>query len=476
MKFAKAKYDAVVVGAGPNGMAAAIVLARAGRSVLLLEKSDKVGGGARTYELTLPGFKHDPCATIFGTALASPFFQSLPLDRFGLEYIYPPAPFAHPLDDEAAIIMERSVEETARGLGEDETAYRRFMTPLMKNAGRLLETFFAPYPNPFRSPLITARFGLTAIRSVQGAARALFKGARARSLFAGLGAHSILPLDMPAGAAFGVILGIVAHKTGWAVPSGGAQQFSDALSRYFCSLGGEIVTNYPVSSGADLPPASQIIYDLTPRQLLQVAGDRFSAGYRRQLQNFRYGPGVFKIDWALDAPIPWKDPSIGRAMVVHLGNTMEEIAVSERAAWEGRHAARPFVLLAQPSLFDPTRAPQGKHTAWAYCHVPHNSHIDMTAQIEDQVERYAPGFKQQILARSTYTAQEIEAYNPNYVGGDINGGIQDLRQMFTRPVPKRNPYQTSDKTIFICSSSTPPGGGVHGMCGYYAGQAALRAR
>lgn len=476
MKFAKAKYDAVVVGAGPNGLAAAIVLARAGRSVLLLEKREKVGGGARTYETTLPGFRHDPCATVMGTALASPFFRSLPLEQFGLEYVYAPAPLAHPLDGQPAVVMEQSVEKTAGGLGVDEKAYLRFMHPLMQQASTLFELIFGPYPNPLRSPILMARFGLNAIRSVEGAAHGLFKGERARSLFAGLGAHSMLPLDIPSSAAIGIILTLVAHKTGWAVTRGGAQEFSDALAKYFCSLGGEILTDYTVTSDKDLPSANQIIFDLTPRQLLPIVGDRFTPGYRRQLENFRYGPGVFKIDWALDGPIPWQDPAVSRAMVVHLGNTLEEMLISERDAWEGRQTGKPFVLLAQSSLFDASRAPDGKHTAWAYCHVPNNSTQDMTAAIEAQVERYAPGFKQNILARSSFNAVEMEAYNPNYVGGDINGGSQDLRQLFTRPVPKLNPYQTSDKNIFLCSSSTPPGGGVHGMCGYYAAKAALRAQ
>lgn len=475
MSFGKPRYDAVVVGAGPNGLAAAITLARAGRSVILIEARDTIGGGSRSCELTLPGFIHDPCATIFGMGLVSPFIVSLPLERYGVRWVYSPAALAHPLDDGQTVLLERSVKATAAHLGEDASAYQRIIGPLSQDAGKIFRKILGPYPIPFQNPAAMARFGLRAVFSVEWLAKRAFKTPAARALMAGMGAHSMLPLNFAASSAVGLTMCMVAHRTGWAIPRGGAQTVPDAMGRYFCDLGGEILTGLTVRSMADLPPAKQVLFDVTPRQLLQIAGDRFTPLYRRQLEHYRYGMGVFKMDFALDGPIPWADPSVGRAVVAHLGGTLEEIAASERAAWEGRISDRPFVLLAQTSLFDPSRAPAGKHTAWAYCHVPHGSQVDMSAQIENQIERFAPGFKQLILRKHTHNTQQMEAYNPNYIGGDINGGAQMLSQLFTRPAARPNPYKTSARDIYICSSSTPPGGGVHGMSGYHAAMSALRS-
>lgn len=476
MKFSKVQYDAAVVGAGPNGLAAAITMARAGRSVVLIERAGTIGGGVRTCELTLPGFRHDPCATIFGMGLISPFILSLPLESYGVKWIHAPAALAHPLDSGQVALLERSVNATAEQLGDDAQAYRRLIAPLTQDAGKIFKKILGPYPIPIENPAAMARFGLKAVFSVEGLANRTFKTPLARALLAGLGGHSILPLNFPASSAIGLTMAMVAHRTGWAIPEGGAQAVSDAMGRYFCDIGGEIVTGLDVETMKDLPPAHQVIFDVTPRQLLKIAGERFSPAYIRQLEKFRYGPGVFKMDFALDGPVPWVNPEIQRAMVVHIGGTLEEIAASELDAWEGRISEKPFVLLAQTSLFDPNRAPEGKHTLWAYCHVPHGSQVDMSARIEDQIDRFAPGFKKLILRKHTSNAQQMEAYNPNYIGGDINGGTQDLRQLFTRPVPKLNVYQTSAKNIYICSSSTPPGGGVHGMSGYHAARAALRSK
>lgn len=474
--FGKKQYDAAVVGSGPNGLAAAITLARTGRSVILVEGADKIGGGVRSCEMTLPGFVHDPCATIFGMALVSPFIVSLPLDQYGVKWIYSPAALAHPLDNGKVILLERSVKATAASLGRDQDAYERLIAPLAADAGKIFKKILGPYPLPLDHPAAFARFGLNAILSVESLAKRRFKTLEGRALMAGLGAHSILPLSFLASSAIGLTMSMVAHRTGWAIPQGGAQTVSDAMAGYFCSLGGEIVTGMMIKGTADLPPAKQVIFDITPRQLLTIAGDRFPGYYRRQLEGFHYGPGVFKMDFALDGPIPWTNPSALKAVVAHLGGSLEEIAQSEQDAWEGRISEKPFVLLAQTSLFDPTRAPQGKHTVWAYCHVPNGSNEDMSARIEGQIERYAPGFKKLILQKHTSTAVQMEAYNPNYIGGDINGGAQELKQLFTRPALRLDPYSTPAKNIYICSSSTPPGGGVHGMSGYHAAMSALRAR
>ena len=467
-------HDAVVIGAGPNGLAAAITLARQGRRVLVLEACATPGGGLRTDERTLPGFRHDACAAIHPLAVASPFMRSLPLEQFGVEWVFPPAAVAHPLDDGSAVTLERSVDETAAQLGEDGPAYRRLVGPLARNWEALVEDILGPLPLPPRHPLQMARFGLPAVLSAAGLARLAFHGERARAIFAGLAAHTMLPLEQPITAAFGLTMLILAHSVGWPMPRGGSQAIASAMTAYLESLGGEVCTGFRVRSMADLPPARAYLFDLTPRQILQIAAERLPSGYRSQLERFRYGPGVFKIDYALSGPAPWKAPRVMRAATVHLGGSLEEIAASERAPSRGEHSPRPYVLFVQQTPFDPSRAPAGCHTAWAYCHVPHGSDVDMTGAIEAQIERFAPGFRDLVLARSTRTAVEMEAYNPNYVGGDTNGGVQDLLQLYTRPVPRLSPYTTPARDIFICSSSTPPGGGVHGMCGSLAAQAALR--
>lgn len=470
----QASYDAIVVGAGPNGLAAAITLARAGCSVLVLEAGETIGGGIRSAELTLPGFVHDICAAIHPLAAGSPFFGTLPLADYGLEWIYPPAALAHPFDEGTAAVLERSIEATGETLGGDATAYRNLMAPLAANWDKLARDLLGPLPLPPRYPLLLARFGLKAIRSAHGLATNLFKGEQAQALFAGLAGHSMMPLEQPLTAAFGLILGILGHSIGWPLPRGGSQQLANALAAYLASLGGEVVTGSPVNSVDDLPPARAILCDVTPRQLLDMAGPHLPAGYRRRLEGYRYGPGVFKIDWALDGPIPWRAAGCRRAGTVHVGGTLAEIAAAERAVWQGRHPEKPFVLVAQQSLFDATRAPAGQHTVWAYCHVPNGSTFDMTGRIEAQIERFAPGFRERILAQHIKSPLQLEQYNPNYIGGDINGGIQDWRQLFTRPTLRRVPYSTPNKKIYLCSSSTPPGGGVHGMCGYHAARAALK--
>jgi phytoene dehydrogenase-like protein len=465
--------DAVVVGAGPNGLAAAIALARAGRGVRLLEGQATVGGGCRSAELTLPGYVHDTCSTVHALALASPFLRQLPLAEHGLELVHPDAPLAHPLDDGSAVVLERSVADTARGLGADGRAYRRLFDPLVRDAGPLFGELLAPLRAP-RHPLLLGRFGLSAVRSAASLARSRFEGERARALLAGCCAHSMLSLRSPVSAAFGIVLALSAHAVGWPVARGGSQRLADALADHLRSLGAAIETGRPVESLDELGQAAPVLLDVTPRQLLALAGTRLPDRYRRALERYRYGPGIFKLDWALDGPIPWTAAEVARAGTVHLGGTLDEVAAGEQDTFEGRHAPRPFVLLVQASRFDDTRAPAGKHSAWAYCHVPSGSTRDMTAAIEAQVERFAPGFRDLIAARSTMDSAEVERRNPNYVGGDINGGLQDIRQLFTRPVARPVPYSTPLPGVYLCSSSTPPGGGVHGMSGYWAARAALR--
>ncbi len=473
-------YDAVIIGSGPNGLSAAIKLAKEGLSVLVIEGKETIGGGTRSVELTLPGYVHDICSTIHPLSLASPFLRTLPLEKHGLSWVHPEAPLAHPLNDGSAVIIERSIEGTADGLGADGRAYRKLMEPLVENWEGLFEDILGPFPFPPRHPFLLGRFGLNAIRSASALAISHFSGERARGVFTGMSGHSMLPIEAPTTAAFGLTLGVLAHGVGWPIARGGAQQIANALVAYLGSLGGEIHTDHLITSLDDLPPADNVLFDLTPRQVLEIAGDSLPADYRRRLSRYRYGPGVCKVDWALDGPIPWKAREINRAATVHVGGTMEEIAAAEDAVWAGKHPERPFVLLAQQSLFDPSRSPAGKHTAWAYCHVPHGSSQDVSSQIETQIERFAPGFKDCILARNVHTAEQMEIYNPNYVGGDINGGVQDYRQLFTRPVARLNPYviptrrSASLMKLYMCSSSTPPGGGVHGMCGYHAAQSVLK--
>ncbi len=465
------KFDAIVIGSGPNGLAAAITLAWAVLRVLVYEANEQIGGGARTAELTLPGFAHDLCSAIHPLALASPFFRRLPLESHGLEWIHSPAALAHPFDDGSAALVERSIDLTSERLGSDAAAYGQLMSRLTRIWNDIEPALLGPlrFPN---HPVSLARFGRLALQPGARLSKKLFKESCARSLFAGLSAHSMLPLERMPSAAFGLVLGVAAHTVGWPFPRGGAQRITDSLASYLRSLGGEILTNMPVRSLDDLPPARAILCDLTPRQLLAIAENRLSPAFRGKLGRYRYGLGAFKIDWALDAPIPWRARECSEAATVHLGASLEEIAASENAAWRGESSEIPFVLVAQPSLYDSTRAPEGKHTAWAYCHVPNGSDFDMTERIERQIERFAPGFKQIILARSVMPPSSLERHNANLIGGDINGGVQDLRQLFLRPTARL--YSTSARGLYICSSSTPPGGGIHGMCGYHAASRVLR--
>lgn len=469
----RSTYDAVVVGSGPNGLAAAITLARAGGSVLVVEAHATPGGGMRSAALTLPGFVHDVCSAIHPLGVASPFMCTVPLTEHGVTWIHPPAAVAHPFDDGTAAVLEHSVPLTGETLGPDAAAYTRLMVPLVQHWEALMEESLSPIHLP-RHPLYMARFGLLAVRSARALAEAWFTGPRARGFFAGLAAHSSMPLEQPLTAAFGLLLGMLGHAVGWPLPQGGSQQLATALAAYLRTLGGAIVTGTPVTSVGVLPPARAVFLDVTPRQVLRLAGHRLPARYRRQLERYRYGAAVFKMDWALNSPIPWKAQACRRTATVHLGGTFPEIAASEHAACTGQHAEAPYMILAQPSLYDATRAPAGQHTAWAYCHVPHGSTVDMTARLEAQIERFAPGFRDCILARSVMPPAALEQYNANYIGGDINGGVQDLWQLFTRPTVRFIPYATPIKGLYICSSSTPPGGGVHGMCGYWAARAALR--
>ncbi len=472
MQLEKRDYDAIVVGSGPNGLAAAILMQQKGLSVLVIEGKQTIGGGLRSAELTLPGYLHDICSAIHPMAAASPFFETLPLNDHGLEYIYPAIDAAHPFDNGRAAILKRSIEETAGLLGADRQAYLNLMQPLVNDWPSIAPDVLGPLHYP-KHPIAMARFGLSALTSATHLAKR-FKTPEAKGLFAGMAAHAIEPLTNLATSAIALVLMISAHVKGWPIPKGGSNKIADALASLFISLGGKIETGFYIRSMEQLPSAHAVLFDVTPRQLLDIAGHRFSSIYKWQLQRYRYGMGVFKIDWALDAPIPFAAEACRQAGTIHLGNTFAEIADYERQIWSGKTLGKPFVLLAQPSIFDPSRAPQGKHTAWAYCHVPFGSVTNMTAAVENQVERFAPGFKETILAKHTMNTAQMEEYNPNYIGGDINGGVIDIRQLFTRPALRWSPYKTSAKGIYICSSSTPPGGGVHGMCGYHAAKRALK--
>ena len=466
--------DAIVVGSGPNGLAAAITIARAGRSVVVYEAHPTIGGGMRSEALTLPGYIHDVCSAVQGTSVASPFFRSLDLARHGLELIDPAYPLAHPLDDGSAVILERSLTATAAGLAEDGAAYHRLFAPLVQSAEPLMAFVLGPVFRLPAQPLLSMRFGWSAMRSATGLARARFRGTPARALLSGLSAHSMVSLDRPLTASFGLVLGTVAHAYGWPIVRGGTANLAAAMAAELRSLGGEIVVDHPVSDVEELPAARAILFDTSPQALAAIAGKRLPVRYRRRLAGFRYGPGVVKVDWALDGPIPWRADRAAGAGTVHIGGTAEQIAAAEWEVGAGRHPEQPFVLVAQQSRFDATRAPAGHHTGWAYCHVPNGSTVDMSGRIEAQVERFAPGFRDRIIARSVRLPADLEAHDPNYVGGDINGGFQDLRQLFTRPVGRLDPYSTPTRGIYLCSSSTPPGGGVHGMSGYWAARSALR--
>ena len=460
-----------MVGSGPNGLAAAIVLAQAGLQVEVFEAQPTAGGGARTMELTLPGFLHDFGSAVHPLGIGSPFFSSLPLQDYGLEWIHSPAPVAHPLDDGSAVVLERNLEDAQVSLGVDGKRWRRLMQPFVEQWQELAPEVLRAQPAIPRHPWLMARFGMTALVGAETIARR-FQSERTRALFAGLAAHSFLALDEPLSGAFAMLMAVPAHAVGWPIPRGGAQSITNALCGLLQSLGGSVRTSSRVDSLDALADFDVILCDLTPRQLLAVAGNRLADYYKRRLQRYRYGPGVFKVDYALNAPIPWRAPECLRAATVHLGGTFEEIAASEKAVRTGRTAERPFVLLTQPSLFDSSRAPAGKHTVWAYCHVPNGSTENMLERIENQVERFAPGFRETVLARRIFSSVELERMNANLVGGDINGGVLDLRHFLARPTWQH--YSTSARDIFLCSSSTPPGGGVHGMCGYHAARTALR--
>jgi phytoene dehydrogenase-like protein len=468
----KRDYDAVVVGSGPNGLAAAITLQQHGLSTLLLEANKIIGGGMRSAELTLAGFIHDVCSAVYPMAAVSPFFNQLPLDKFGLQFIEPTYAAAHPFDDGTAAILQHSFAATASGLGIDEKAYQKLMKPLYENAGKIFPFILNAFSLP-KHPLIMAEFGYHALQPASLLAKT-FKTKQARGLFAGMAAHAMLPFSKIASSAVALVLMLAAHAKGWPIPKGGSQKIADALAAYYSSLGGKIETNFNVTSLKQLPAAHAVLFDVSPKQLLEIAGYNFSAFYKWQLQKYKYGPSVYKVDFALSEPTPFTATECTNAGTVHIGNTFGEIALGESLTWNRKHADKPFVLLAQQSLFDDSRAPAGRHTAWAYCHVPNGSTKDMSEEIEQQIERFAPGFKDCILAKHTMNSEAIQAYNSNYIGGDIIGGAQTITQIFTRPALRLSPYKTSAKGIYICSASTPPGGGVHGMCGYNAAKKALK--
>jgi phytoene dehydrogenase-like protein len=467
------RQHAIVVGSGPNGLSAAIRLAQVGWSVVVLEAAATPGGGVRSQELTLPGYVHDVCSSVYPLTVCSPFFRTLPLKEHGLEWVFPPVALAHPFEDGSAAKLTTSIDETVGNLGKDGDRYRRL---IQKFAGRweaLLEDLLAPLGFPHH-PFGFGMFGLRAARSARALARSHFTSEHGQTLFAGLAAHSMLPLEFLSTAGVGLLLAISAHAAGWPVVRGGAQQLTSSLVSYLGSLGGQVIANCPVESLDQLSAARAVLLDITPRQLLKLAGNQLPDSYRRKLSRYRYGMAAFKLDWALDKPIPWTAPECRQAGTIHLGGSLAEICESERSAWQGIVTKRPFVLLSQPSLFDSSRAPEGKHTAWAYCHVPNGYTEDVTELIESQIERFAPGFRDCILARSVMAPMDLERHNPNLVGGDIAGGASMLSQLFLRPTASL--YRTPLKGIYLCSSSTPPGAGVHGMCGYFAAEAALARR
>lgn len=473
MRYARLMRRAAIVGAGPNGLSAAITLARAGVAVTVYEAGATVGGAARTAELTLPGFRHDVGSSVYPMGVASPFFRGLPLERFGLRWIEPAAAMAHPLDDGSAVMLEHSVAATATGLGEDGDAWRRLMEPLVEGWKDLSEEILGPVMHWPRHPLLLARFGLSAMLPATTLGKLRFRGQRARALLAGCAAHSVRPLESVASSAIALVLAAAGHAVGWPVVEGGAQALSDALAAYLVSLGGEIRTGARISSLREVGDADAVLCDVSPRALRRIAGNRLPPSDARKMERFAYGPGTFKVDWALSGPIPWRAKECLRAATVHVGGTMAEIAASESAPWRGKVAGRPFVLVTQPSLFDATRAPAGKHTAWGYCHVPNGWEGSAVEAMEAQVERFAPGFRECVLARHVMGTRALEEWDANLVGGDVSGGAMTLGQMLARPTLSL--YNTGAKGVYLCSASTPPGGGVHGMCGHLAALRALRA-
>jgi len=466
-------YDAVIVGAGPNGLAAAITLARKGLKVVIFEAAERAGGGLRSCETTIPGFVHDVCSAIHPLAYASPFFRELPLNKLGLEWVQPVIPISHPLNNGHAVSLFRSLKETGAEVGIDQEAYEKMMRPLVNEWRPLLNNVLGPLRIP-SNPILMARFGWHGIRSASSLVKKYFKDEPARALISGLAAHSMLDLNFNGSAAFGLILGMLGHAVGWPFPKGGSEKLAEALVAYLKAMKVEIVTDSPIKSLDQLPPGRAVIFDITPKQLLKLSGTNLPDSYREKLKNYRYGMGVCKVDWALSEPVPFKNENCKRAGTVHIGGFHDDIIQSEKLVWNGVNPDRPFVILAQHTVADPSRAPEGKHTGWAYCHVPAGSDSDRKETIENQIERFAPGFRETILASKVTTARDYSEYNPNYIGGDINGGVQDIKQLFMRPVAKWDPYQTGNPGLYLCSSSTPPGGGVHGMCGYHAAQSFLR--
>lgn len=473
MSSLQTEFDAVVVGSGPNGLSAAVRLSEKGLKVLVLEAKETIGGGTRTQELTEPGFMHDICSAVHPTAAGSPYLSTLDLDQYGLEFIQPDVPYAHPLENGDAGVAYRSLEKTAEQLGSDQNNYLRLYRDFVDDWEYLKNDIFGTLRIP-KHPLLMARFGWYGLFSAKLLANSLFKNPKTKALFAGCAAHSIIPLHKAFTASFGIVLGSSAHSVGWPIAKGGSVAISNALAARLKSLGGVIQTEHPVHSLEDLPPTQAILFDLTPHQIADIAENRLPAKYVKKLRDYKYGPGTFKMDWALSEPVPWLNEECRRAGTLHLGGTFEEIAAGEKAVWKGEHHERPYVLVSQPSLFDDSRAPAGKHTLWAYCHVPNGSTEDMTEIIENQIERYAPGFRDTIISKHTMTAMGMQQYNMNYIGGDINGGAQIAKQLFGRPVLKWDPYKTPEPGIYICSSSTPPGGGVHGMSGFHAAESAYR--
>jgi len=468
------EYDAVVVGSGPNGLMAATTLGAQGARVLVLEAQPTLGGGARTAELTLPGFHHDTCSTVWSLGLASKAMRDLPLTDHGVEWLHPEIPVANPLDDRPAALLHRSVDETADGLGADADRYRRLMATLVASGFDLSDSLLSPFTLPPRHPLTLARYGLRGVWSADGLARRCLATTEGRALLAGLCGHAILSLKKPITAGYGLMLGVAAHLVGYPVAKGGSQRVTEAFVAMIEAQGGELVTDSPVTSLDDVPPTKAVLLDVSARAAARIAGDRFPPRYRRALERFRYGPGVFKVDWALDGPVPWADPEVAKAGTVHVCGTLEETVEAEGAVAEGRHPDRPWILLVQYSAYDPSRAPDGKEALWAYVHVPNGSTVDMTDRIEAQIERFAPGFRDRILARHVMDTATIEARNANFVGGDINAGAADLIQYVRRPTWGLDPWRTPAEGVYLCSSSTPPGGGVHGMCGWHAAQSALK--